>query len=332
MSFLSKIKHPTLTEKPMEIKIVLKQLEVKLAADQLTVNEKNEMAGNSLFVQWKRGNLKQNSKPYAFSLDSGTLHGTTGLTVLDYDLDDQLGTVSGLRWSKKGEPYPKKSEFKVFLQSEAVGGKNLSKKGGLVLAESDFDLSPYQDDQKQHEVTVSFPKKTKGAGASFTFNLTVDVQLTHTDKEVDSKQLETRAESLRLDATDSEALSRLLAKQKNLPDLQNFTERKITYSTDKYAQEKAQIIKEDDEMDDLFEGDGGAPNSDYSQPFQDYKVECRIAKMACSFLVKDRTLEEAVEMPVYHVQPANQLLRTDQRLRAMKTEAEAEQTTVARSL
>lgn len=66
--------------------------------------------------------------------------------------------------------------------------------------------------------------------------------------------------------------------------------------------------------------------------FEDYLVHCKIARMVCGFLVKDRSLEENSVLPDYYLQPSNKLLRTDQWLRAARTEAQDAGLRVAQQL
>lgn len=137
----------------------------------------------------------------------------------------------------------------------------------MIIAESDFDLSPFctvPATEKEEEASVSFSRKTKGAAASFAHvKLDFVIKITSTDQEVDAKQLETRAESLRMNEEESQSLALLLSKQKDLSkiDSANFRDQKIT---ERYAAEKKDIIKEDDEMLDLFGEDAGDPNDDFS--------------------------------------------------------------------
>lgn len=332
MSFISKLKHPTLTEKAREVSVVLSKVELSFQADRMSAKERAEVEGASLVVEWKRGNSRQVSRPIAFSLASGTLHGTTGLTSVEYTVDDKFGTVSGFRWNKSGVLQPKRSEFAVFLQRDP-SGKGIHKRGGVIFAECDFDLAPYAT-EKEEVTCVTFPKKTKGAAACFAdVKLHVAVKITSTEKEVEAKQLETRAESLQLNEEESRSLALLLSKQKGLSkDGATFRERKIT---ERYAQEKQGMIKEaeDETLDpSLLAEAGGNANDDFSQPFQDYRVVCNIARMVCGFLVRDRSVEEPAAMPEYSVQAANQLLRTDQWLRAARTEAQDAQLRVAQQL
>lgn len=143
MSFLSKIKHPTLTEKPMEIKVELQKLSFQVALDTLSAKARQDLTGMDAYVEWKRGKTKRYSKPYPFDLASGVLQGRSNYTRYELILDDEFSTVSEVRWNKKGLIQPKKCDFKVFLQARDPKKKELSKKGGVIIAERDFDLAPY---------------------------------------------------------------------------------------------------------------------------------------------------------------------------------------------
>ena len=74
-STFRKIKYSasSLTEKPMEIKINLQRVKFLLLKEELTGKDREKYEGLSLFIEWKRGNFKQYSKPFPFDLDKSGL-------------------------------------------------------------------------------------------------------------------------------------------------------------------------------------------------------------------------------------------------------------------
>ena len=109
----------SLTEKAMEIKIVLQKTKFLLMKEELSEADQKKYNELSLYIEWKRGNFKQYSKAIPFDLSkSGKQIGSSEVSIFEYPLFDEFGTVSGFRWNKKGEIQPKKCEFKIFLQKE----------------------------------------------------------------------------------------------------------------------------------------------------------------------------------------------------------------------
>lgn len=88
---------------------------------------------------------------------------------------------------------------------------------------------------------------------------------------------------------------------------------------EKYGMAKHAITEDEDEMREIF-GDEAADNEDFSQPFQDYRLEIRIDRMVCGFLLKDRSAETETRTLKYFAQPISKLLKTDARLKATKME------------
>lgn len=61
MSFLNKIKHPTLTIKPMDIRVTINKIILAIATNQLTEKEQEEIKDMDIYIEWKRGTFKQYS-------------------------------------------------------------------------------------------------------------------------------------------------------------------------------------------------------------------------------------------------------------------------------
>ena len=95
----------------------------------------------SMFAEMKMGKYKQYTKPLDFNINE--VDETNGdVNSYKVDLDDLFETTSEVKWSKKGELQIQKCAFKVFLQ-KTEGKKKVSKKGGIIIAEREYDLSSH---------------------------------------------------------------------------------------------------------------------------------------------------------------------------------------------
>lgn len=144
-------------------------------------------------------------------------------------------------------------EFKVFLQKSNL--KKISKKGGVTLGECSYDLSPYAT-EKPEEDLISFEKKTKGVPSKFSVvQLSASWLVNYTDKPIDPSQFATRDQSMAMSEDEARSLDLLLNKQKELMNLKDSPEKKITDVVVRNTfQDFDQIekIDEDEEMKELF--------------------------------------------------------------------------------
>ena len=91
------------------------------------------------------------------------------------------------------------------MQKEIDGSKKVSKKGGIIIAEREFDMSRYVTEETE-EVSIPFPKTSKSSSKFIDVELEMKMCIYDTDKEIDAIQMQTRAASMQLSDNEFQSL------------------------------------------------------------------------------------------------------------------------------